>query len=136
MRRNLIIIAICGVGVAPVLLRGLKVPSGHPQVFQEDVISWRMVSLGASAEVGAQLRSSVFAVGPAFDAVRLERSYPTGSANCGNFPPPVLSDDGITRTWSYTMQRPAAGACAVRGGADFVAVGVKGGTELRAQSAP
>ena len=136
MRRTLMIIGISGVGLVPVVLKGFQEPQQAPQVSQEEVITWRMAPSIASTEVGAQLQSSVSAVRPYFDVVRLERSTPTGVVNCGNFPFPVLSDNGVNRSWIYTMQRPSVGACAERGSGDFVAVGIKGGTELRAQSAP
>ncbi len=134
MRQYFLVISVLATGVAAVLSgRREPGPMSPITVFaQEDLISWRQTSEQDSPEVRAEQRSSVSAVRPYFDRVRLEQISAADSLVCGNFPPPVLYDEGTSRTWVYSMPK-ASGSCALERGGSFVSVGVRGTAETRAE---
>lgn len=100
-----------------------------------DVVEWK-VETGAPGAIRAVLVSTVNAVVPYYEAVRLERVAGTTRTACGQFSDPILLDSGVNRRWVFEMQRASGGACAGRTTGGFVAIGVRAGVETPTSPVP
>ena len=71
-----------------------------------------------------------------YDAVILRRTLSGVWLDCGAFYQPSITDNPVSRTWTYVIARPQSGACASVTGARFVAVGRKGTAESLTPAVP
>lgn len=71
-----------------------------------------------------------------YDAVILRRMLGGVSVDCGAFARPSVTDNAVSRTWTYVVTRPRTGICASVTGARFVAVGRKGSAETLTPAVP
>jgi hypothetical protein len=75
----------------------------------------------------AAYRESITVTSPAFDTVELRRHAGTGFVSCGQFAGPALRENGVDRTWIYSLAASRSGLCA---SGEFSAVARRGTTEL------
>ncbi|MGQ0641286.1 MAG: hypothetical protein ACT4P6_11045 [Gemmatimonadaceae bacterium] len=76
-------------------------------------------------------------IGPVpYGAVVLRRTLGSVALDCGAFGRPAVTDNGVSRAWTYVMMRPRSGLCATVTGARFTAVGRKGSAETVTPSVP
>lgn len=111
---------------------GSASPTGQVQI---DASKWRIAAT-PDGSIRAEHAMGTDALAPYFDTVTLARTYGTTRAICGAFPAPTLGDDGFTRRWSYAISRPTTGACSVRGGGLYTAIGIKAGAEFPTAAVP
>lgn len=98
-----------------------------------DILTWKVNSI-AGTTVIAEHKASTSITAPYFDSVVLGRANAGGTAIvfCGNFPAPVLTDNGFNRFWTYTVSKPVAPAACSAGGL-WYAIGLKSGAALITQ---
>lgn len=143
MRTPLIVAAMGALGIGQLfLLQGtprsqLPMPS-HTPILQStsgppaDVIEWMIVVDQSTASVQAVLRSSATTVVPYFTDVRLTTMSRGTEVDCGPFPDPMMTDNGVSRIWMYTMTQPTSGSCASADLAGMGATGIRDGVRTKA----
>lgn len=104
-----------------------------------DLQAWRIYQTAVanpppappSQFMNGEHKASTSIVIPYFDQVYLARNVGGVIVVCAQLPAPTLSDNGINRFWTYSMQEPGTGVCAdAGGGTTWHMVGVKSGAAL------
>lgn len=144
MRTPLIVAAISVLGISPLFLRQGAPPSKPLGQFVDvpilqstsgpaaDVIEWTVWVDATTESVQAVLRSSATTFVPYFTDVRLTAMSGGAEIDCGPFPRPIMTDNGVSRMWIYTSTRPKLGACSSSSPEGIGATGVRDGVTTKA----
>ncbi|MGE3617024.1 MAG: Ig-like domain-containing protein [Gemmatimonadales bacterium] len=115
---------------APMLNTQFNPSTGLSQQWSTaDLISWSGSTTLSPGSIVATHVASTSIVVPYFDNASLWGLIGTEWVYCGNFPAPVLTDNGSHRFWTYTLAAPA-GTNACVGAAGFRVMGTKAGAGL------
>jgi hypothetical protein len=114
---------------APVAINPLQWQSSTAEPWSAgNLITWTVWTDGTNTVAQHMATTSIEA--PFFDSVRLIRVDGNTAYHCGNFPAPVLTDNGLNRFWTYTMVTPVAGSLCGDVGGLYWAMGIKGSAAL------
>lgn len=125
---------VASMAAAREVTRGAGLPMSTAAVSQAPNLTWFLVDAGDRLE--ARQINGVATSAVPYDAVVLRRTVGGVSLDCGTFAKPTLTDNAVSRIWTYEITRPRSGVCATVAGARFAAAGRKNDQETLTPAVP
>ena len=127
-------ILVVSIAAAREVTRSASFPTSAATATQDATPAWFLIATGDRLE--ARQVNSVATSAVPYEQVTLRRTLGGVVVSCGNFGNPTLTDNAVSRVWTYTTPRPRTGICASVAGARFSAVGRKNGQETSTPAVP
>ena len=127
-------VLVASIAAAREVTRAASLPTNASAVTQDANAAWSLVATGDRLD--ARQINSVATSAVPYEQVILRRTLGGVAVDCGTFGKPTLTDNAVSRVWTYSITRPRTGVCASVTGARFSAVGRKNGQETSTPAVP